>query len=195
MARLLCTFHSIPHVCKAASSSLLEVVAVTTRYHCVPPPSFPSAPLALRFRFTEGPFIRNESVGEALLLCVEKRGLTVQDFEFDINTTGSATGTGIVCVHVCMHVHVCISLSLSLCVYVSACVFMYAQYHFWQYTCSIQYFMLSLFQMVCVLCVRVLKGHRTIYCMCTYKPLTVILSMHMNPMHHRPSIIVKEPYV
>lgn len=118
MARLLCTFHSIPHVCKAASSSLLEVVAVTTRYHCVPPPSFPSAPLALRFRFTEGPFIRNESVGEALLLCVEKRGLTVQDFEFDINTTGSATGTGIVC----MHVHVCISLSLSVCVCFCVCI-------------------------------------------------------------------------
>lgn len=97
------------------SKALLEVAAVTTRYHCVPPRSLPSTFLALRFRFTEGPFTRNESVADALLLCVEKTGLTVQDFEFDINTAGSATGQEL-CVCAC----VCVSLSL--CVCVSVCI-------------------------------------------------------------------------
>ena len=87
-----------------------------TRCHCAPPPSFPSASLALRFGFTEGPFIRSESVGEALLVCVEKRGLTVRDFEFDINTAGSATGTGIVCVCVCVRACVCVHVCLCMCV-------------------------------------------------------------------------------
>ena len=30
---------------------------------------------------------------EPLMLCVEKIGVTVDDFVFDVNVTGSATGT------------------------------------------------------------------------------------------------------
>ena len=96
--------------CWTCSLPIQFIAGGCSSYYKVPlcPSSiFSFCSLALRFRFTEGPFIRNESVGEALLLCVEKRGLTVQDFEFDINTTGSATGKGIVCVCVCVCVSVC----------------------------------------------------------------------------------------